>query len=180
MSRELPVNPNRGEELDLAARQLAAALHELDIDDEPALRLVDAAIIAAIIDAARRLLDVGEFFCSECSSPVPGVMYDPQSGTVERCDACERYDGDLDAALAVAEKLGKQAWFIRHDHATDERRVTMVTAELVAGPDEGWSIESQTDPWIGGPDLEIDLTDDDGQPIVILPAVASPERAADG
>ena len=53
-------------------------------------------------------------------APVPGVIapMDTEEG-INRCDAAAVFDGDLDAALALAQLVGGVAKFYVHDPADD-------------------------------------------------------------
>jgi hypothetical protein len=81
--------------------------------------------------------------CATCvGSPVPGALIAPPSGsTVERCDECGVFEGDLDAVLAVAGELGGKVKFERSDG-----EVVPWFREAVLP--KGMHIAEGTDPWV--------------------------------
>ncbi|MCW2836336.1 MAG: hypothetical protein JWQ15_450 [Marmoricola sp.] len=63
---------------------------------------------------AAEIEEVDEFDCYDydCGSVMPGVLTDVDfPGGIRRCDTCEKFDGDLDAAQAAAELVGGTLWF---------------------------------------------------------------------
>jgi hypothetical protein len=83
--------------------------------------------------------------CGTCAdSPVPGALIAPPPGsTVERCDECGVFEGDLDAALAVAGELGGKVKFER----SDGEIVPWFRGAVLP---EGMHIAEGTDPWVEG------------------------------
>lgn len=54
-------------------------------------------------------MDVDCDCVEEFDGVAPGVLF--TAGGVQRCDICERFDGDLDAAAAVAALFDGEVWF---------------------------------------------------------------------
>lgn len=93
----------------------------------------------------------------ECEGDIiPGVHHPAAANgviaSVERCDTCERYPGDLDAALALAAVVGGEVWFqlqltdelVEDDEDLPDGAVnTMYTGQEFVG-----YIASGTAPWI--------------------------------
>jgi hypothetical protein len=88
--------------------------------------------------------------CDDCANePIPGIHFsNTGSGTVERCDTCALFDGDLTAALALAKLVGGEVQF----EATEDRLIHVYTGPADA---EGLTIVEGTDPWIVVDGLEL-------------------------
>jgi hypothetical protein len=70
---------------------------------------------------------------------------------IERCDACQRFPGDLHAALAVQEVVGGRIFFFpAGDTEDDEPEDGDVVAIMPGDNIDGLMIASGTDPWIVG------------------------------
>jgi hypothetical protein len=67
--------------------------------------------------------------CECATSVVPGTIYVPVAGNVERCDLCQQFPGDLEAALAVSEKVGQPAWALMDPWVGDWQEGVGFTAD---------------------------------------------------
>lgn len=85
---------------------------------------------------------------------VPGVLSGDRSAGetvieyVSRCDECERFPGDLEAALALAEIVGGRVWFSFVQFDDDGPEDVEGTATVFTGGDINGYIEEGTQPWI--------------------------------
>ncbi|MGH9067139.1 MAG: hypothetical protein ACRD0J_06580 [Acidimicrobiales bacterium] len=84
--------------------------------------------------------------CACSGSAVPGVLHGELSGPVvdeiERCDECERFPGDLEAAQALATHLGGGTVRFEDQDGTERH------FDPDAGLPEGTFIGTGTDPWV--------------------------------
>lgn len=92
--------------------------------------------------------------CDQCGTLMAGVFSTADSDTgaisVQRCDACAVYPGDLDAAWALAQRVGGAVWF--YQAGTGDLAVTRQFTGTYR-PDD--CIATGTDPWIEGADLSL-------------------------
>ncbi len=82
--------------------------------------------------------------CTCTGSPVPGTLpaMDSPEG-IQRCDECGVFEGDLEAAQALADTVGGVVMF-ESPLDEDDNRVLTFTGEL----DPGVLIASGTNPWV--------------------------------
>lgn len=116
---------------------------------------------------ARRIMDHAVTPPEPCDScaDLPGIL-PTESGPriyVERCDACDLYAGDLDAAYALAQLVGGTVTFYQYDPAIEARRADGDEYEVRTFDgtynEEPWPRGDQiaygTDVWIAGADPEM-------------------------
>lgn len=100
----------------------------------------------------------------DCDPMFPGAHIDlgeasaPESGElgVERCDACMRYEGDLDAAWAVVQVTGGRVFFYQNQNGVDEETELEEQSEkreFTGTYRDDDCIAYGTDPWIEGGDM---------------------------
>lgn len=100
-------------------------------------------------------------FCVCADQVLAGVLADPAGDEieVERCDACKRYAGDLDAAFALTTLVGGTVWFYQHGEGGDVDENGNVeggdanSRQFSGTYADDDCIASGTDPWIEDADL---------------------------
>jgi hypothetical protein len=86
--------------------------------------------------------------CDMCQGePLPGLITRDERDVegvqviyLERCDTCAIYPGDLEAASALAHRLGGKAYFLQDEEQIEVRGPGPYPAE--------WRIDTGTDPWV--------------------------------
>lgn len=76
-------------------------------------------------------------------------------GSVQRHDDCQLYEGDLEAAYALAQHLASitgDRWMVRYypdgQDEEDEGLSGWIAVEFTGTPDDGICIASETNPWV--------------------------------
>jgi len=83
--------------------------------------------------------------CDTCGAILPGVIeaMDSDEG-IQRCDTCDLYAGDLEAAKALADHVGGTVWFLLDlGDSRDPEPRQWDGSDLPIG-----SIAGQTNPWV--------------------------------
>lgn len=89
---------------------------------------------------------VPEFPCDSCGDILPGVIEDMDTHEgIQRCDECSVYDGDLEAALALADHVGGVVRFHAVHRWTE--RESLMRYDGADLPD-GICIADGTNPWV--------------------------------
>jgi hypothetical protein len=111
--------------------------------------------------------------CQGCASHrLPGVIYGNRNvlwvSSVMRCDECQRYGGDLDAAVALRDHLGtgRVMYLVAGDHDDDDERPSR---EWNPGPDDEYPEDMASSDEAGQQPVWIDL---------LTPRGADPVEAA--
>jgi hypothetical protein len=112
-----------------------------DDNHQPARPLAPATLDRIRAGMAR----IAQSGCECTSAPLPGVFYDSVTGDVQRCDACQVFRGDLEAAAALGAQYGTTVRFFAEGDNIDD------TAQArTYDPAEGFDgmIADSTNPWI--------------------------------
>lgn len=95
--------------------------------------------------------------CDTCNPAFRGVLFAGIGGTVtvERCDACQFYEGDLDAGWALVQEIGGRLCFNQSDGKGDEPdgEPDWEIREFTGTYRDDDCIAYSTDAWIEGGDM---------------------------